>query len=158
MDQENVLSCSYSIITRNSPWNFLDGRILNGKRHEMPNTMLCVLAYWLTLVKRSEVHCSFGSRRTIYVPVCIYLRMYIGILSNTNLIKSGVETKMSQMEPMWNQLRELVEKYDQSANSTFRLAHSWRGKEGFKECMYCIQEKSIIRGWGIKGKKGLTQF
>jgi len=35
-----------------------------------------------------------------------------------------VETKMSQMEPMWNQLRELVEKYDQSANSTFRLAHS----------------------------------
>jgi len=35
-----------------------------------------------------------------------------------------VETKMSKMEPMWNQLRKLVEKYDQSANSTFRLAHS----------------------------------
>jgi len=42
-----------------------------------------------------------------------------------------VETKMSQMEPMWNQLRELVEKYDQSANSTFRLAHMLTRKGRF---------------------------
>jgi len=42
-----------------------------------------------------------------------------------------VETKMSKMEPMWNQLRELVEKYDQSANSTFRLAHMLTRKGRF---------------------------
>merc|ERR1711962_168492 len=42
-----------------------------------------------------------------------------------------VETKMSQMEPMWNQLRELVEKYDQSANSTFRLAQMLTRKGRF---------------------------